>query len=314
MAVIARSARLLELVDADARLELLADGFHFTEGPVWHPDGYLLFSDLAGDAIWRWDAAGGARVWRRPSEMANGLTRDPQGRLLACEAASSRLTRTEADGSLAVVASHYEGRELNSPNDVVCRSDGSIYFTDPPSGRTLPHGRPRATPRELDFQGIFLVRPDGELRLLADDFVVPNGLCFSPDESLLYVNDSLRLQIRVFDVLADGSLANGRLFFQQPGEWPDGAVLTEELIRTGTIAVGLPDGMKVDELGNVYCGGPGGIWVIDPAGEQLGVIEAPQFVANLAWGEADRRTLFVCATTGLYRLRTKVAGNRPVFA
>lgn len=310
MAIVAHRQDIFDLVAPDAELELLADGFHFTEGPVWDArTGVLLFTDLAGDTVWRWDdEAGRAREWRRPSNMANGMTRDPQGCLLTCEAATSLLTRTDDDGRVTVVASHFEGQELNSPNDVVCRSDGTIYFSDPPSGRALPHGLPR--PRYLDFQGVFMVPPGGgEVRLAVADFELPNGLCFSPDESLLYINDSLRKHVRVFDVRADGALENGRLFFQEPGELPDVAVITEELIRTGTVSAFFPDGMKADERGNIYTGGPGGIWVIDPSGRSLGVIETPYFVGNLAFAGPDRRTLFVCACSGLYRLRMKVAGN-----
>ena len=310
MAIAVHHDEIFELIDRDAELELLQDGFHFTEGPVWDArEGFLLFTDLAGDTIWRWDdEAGSAREWRRPSNMTNGLTRDPQGRVLACEASSSLLTRTEPDGRITVVASHFAGKELNSPNDVVCRSDGTIYFTDPASGRARPHGVPR--PRYLDFQGVFMVPPGGgEVRLAVGDFEIPNGLCFSPDESLLYINDSLRKQIRVFEVLPDGTLERGRLFQQQPGELPDGPAVTEELIRTGTIVEGMPDGMKCDERGNVYTGGPGGIWVVDPSGRSLGVIETPLFVGNLAFAGPDLRTLYICASTGLYRVRMKVAGD-----
>jgi sugar lactone lactonase YvrE len=314
LTVAAHSPAMLDLVARDARLEHLAGGFHFTEGPVWHEDGYVLFTDVADDAIWRWDAVAGARIWRQPANMPNGMSRDPRGRLLVCEQATSHLTRYEFDGTVTVIASHFQGKELNSPNDVVCRSDGCIYFTDPPAGREPPHGRQRNSPRELDFQGIFLLRPAGEdLALQADDMFLPNGLCFSPDESLLYVNDTMRLQIVVFDVDPDGSLRNERLFCQQPGDPPDAARLMKELARTGTLSTGLPDGMRCDERGNVYCGGPGGLWVIDPAGELLGVIETPAFVGNLCWGDDDWRSLYICASTELYRLRLQVAGAPPAF-
>ena len=314
MSIVAHTPGIFELVAPDAELELLAGGFHFTEGPVWHEEGYLLFTDVAADAIWRWDAAGAAQVWRQPANMANGMTRDPQGRLLSCEQATSHLARYEPDGTVTVVASHFQAKELNSPNDVVCRSDGCIYFTDPPAGREEPHGQTRPTPRELDFQGVFLIRSgSGQLELQADDMFVPNGLCFSPDESLLYVNDTMRRQIVVFDVEEGGSLRNKRLFCQQPGDPPDPSRLMAEFARTGTLSTGLPDGMRTDAIGNVYCGGPGGIWVIDPCGQLLGVIETPSFVGNMNWGDDDWRSLYICASKELYRLRMRVAGAPPAF-
>ena len=291
------TARLDAFVAGPA--ELLATGFEFTEGPAWNArTGELLFSDIPGNAIRSWDAER-ATDWRRPSNMANGLAYDREGRLLACESATSRITRTEADGATSTVASHHGEHELNSPNDLVVRSDGSIYFTDPAGGRSRPHGVER--PRELDFQGVYRVAPGGgEPVLEVDDFHTPNGLCFSPDETLLYVNDSIRMHIRIFGVANDGSLDNGRVFFVQEGYTPDIARVVEHLTRTGRLEHGLPDGMKADEHGNVYCTGHGGIWVIAPDGEFLGLIETPEIPANLAWGGADGYTLFICATTSLY--------------
>jgi gluconolactonase len=304
---------MAELVDERASLELLADGFHFLEGPVWHEDGYLLFTDVGNDEIWRWDERDGARLWRTPTDLANGMTRDPQGRLLSCEQSTSRLTRYEADGSVTVVASHFEGKELNSPNDVVCRSDGIIYFTDPPAGRSEPHGRPRDTPPELDFSGLFLLRPGATGPELQDDtMTLPNGLCFSPDESVLYVNDTMVKRINAYDVAADGSLSGKRLFFQQPGPLPDGAAVLAELLATGRIeSVRLPDGMRADAQGNVYTGGATGVMVVDPGGGHIGTIGTPEFVGNLAWGDANFRSLFLGCTSGLYRLGMSVAGAPP---
>ena len=296
MAIVANSPDLFDLVDEAATVDRLATGFEFTEGPVWSPHGYLLFSDIPGDVIRQWDEAGGIEEWRRPSRKSNGLTYDTELRLIACEHATSHVTRTEPDGAVTTIASHYEGKELNSPNDVVAKSDGSIYFSDPPFGRMAGFGVERE--RELDFQGVYrLPYEGGEFTLLLDDFETPNGLCFSPDESLLYVNDSMRMQIRVFEVRADGTLGNGRTFFTVPGSPEDG----------------VPDGMKVDELGNLYCTGPGGIWVLNPQAEHLGTIDVPEGVANLNWGDPDRKTLYVTATRSLYRIRMIVAGARPSY-
>ena len=295
MAIRANSSELFELVTAEAEVERIAAGFQFTEGPVWNGrDGYLLFSDVSGNATARWSESEGARDWRRPSGHSNGLTYDADYRLVACEHDRSVVTRTERDGAVTVVASHYEGKELNSPNDVVVASDGSIVFTDPhPSGRTADWGIER--PQELDFQGVFRVPPGGrEPILLTAELEFPNGLCFSPDESRLYVNDSWRLEIRVFDVGADGTLAENRLFLTEPG--------------SGRFEDGIPDGMKCDERGNLYCTGPGGVWVISPAGEHLGTIETPEPASNMTWGGPDWSTLYITATHCVYRVRMKVRG------
>lgn len=215
--------------------------------------------------------------------------------------------RTNLDETVETIASHFEGRELNSPNDVVVKSDGSIYFTDPAGGRSLPHGVERE--RELPFQGVFRLGPEtAEPSLLADDFDTPNGLCFSPDERLLYVNDSIRMHIRVFDVRDDGSLENGRVFFVQTGYTPDVRQIGEVLRRTGKLEHGLPDGMKADEHGNVYCTGHGGIWVISPEAVLIGVISTPEIPANLAWGDVDGKSLFICATRSIYRVSMNVRG------
>jgi gluconolactonase len=285
---------LYELLEEDVEVERLAGGFEFTEGPLWNAEeGYLLFSDMPGDVMRRWwEESGAVEEVRKPSNMSNGLTYDNEGRLVACEHATSRLTRTESDGTITTIASHYQGKELNSPNDVVVKSDGSIYFTDPPFGRAPYFGVER--PQELDFQGVYRVAPEsGEPELLADDFEAPNGLCFSPDESLLYVNDTARMHIRVFDVGRDGTIENGRVFFVEEG--------------TGE---GKPDGMKTDEQGNVYCTGPGGIWVISPEAEHLGTIRVPEKANNLNWGGPDWNTLYITASSSIYRVPTRIRGNR----
>jgi gluconolactonase len=276
-------------------IEKLGAGFLFTEGPVWHPTGqFLLFSDMPGDHLRRWSAADGITTFRQPCHKSNGLTYDRQGRLLTCEHASSQVTRTEADGRIVALATHHGDQQLNSPNDVVCRSDGSIYFSDPPYGRAKFYGVER--PPELSFQGVYRVGPDPRRpELLVDDFDRPNGLCFSLDERRLFINDTARRHIRVFEVAAGGGLTGGRLWAETRGDGP-----------------GAPDGMKIDSAGNVYCCGPGGIHVFTPEARLLEVIETPEYTANFAWGDDDYRSLFVTASTSLYRLRLDTPGL-PVF-
>ena len=292
MSVEIRDARLKSVVGDAVNFEKLATGFLFTEGPLWHArDKYLLFSDMPGDHLRRWSASGGVATFRKPCAQSNGLAWDRQGRLLVCEHSSSTLTRTEADGKSTILASHHDGKELNSPNDVVVKSDGAIYFTDPTYGRNEYYGRPR--PVQLGFRGVYRVTADPRKPiLLADDFVQPNGLCFSLDEKRLFVNDTDRKHIRVFDVKPDGGLANGKLWAETTGDKP-----------------GAPDGMKIDTEGNIYCCGPGGIHVFDPQARCLGVIEVPEYTANLCFGDDDFRSLFVTASTSLYRTRVKVPGR-----
>jgi gluconolactonase len=278
-----------------AAFEKLGGGFLFTEGPLWHPaGGFLLFSDMPGDHLRRWSARDGVTTFRKPCDMSNGLTYDRQGRLIACEHATSRVTRTEADGRIVPLATHHGDKQLNSPNDVVCRSDGSIYFSDPPYGRAKFYGVERA--QELSFQGVYRVGADPRAPvLLVDDFDRPNGLCFSLDESRLFVNDTARQHIRVFDVTPTGGLAHGRLWAETKGDEP-----------------GAPDGMKLDSAGHVYCCGPGGIHVFDPDANLLEVIETPERAANFAWGDRDYRSLYITASTSLYRIRRHIPGL-PVF-
>jgi gluconolactonase len=297
MAVDVTSKKLSELVDGE--IERLGTGFTFTEGPIWNKEGrFLLFSDMPGDVRRRWDAENGVQEVMRPSNKGNGMTYDRNGRLLVCEHSTSSLVRIDPDGTGSgreVLASHYDGKELNSPNDVIEASDGSIYFSDPWYGRMPVFGVERD--RELGFQGVYRIPPGGgDLQLLVDDFEQPNGLCFSPDESLLYINDTPRAHIRVFDRQPDGTIANGRMFFENIG--------------SGVIEEGIPDGMKIDERGNIYVTGPGGIWVISPDAEHLGVIEVPENTGNLNWGGDDWKELYIPSTTSVYRIRMKVAGNR----
>jgi gluconolactonase len=277
------------------RFEKLGGGFLFTEGPVWHPTGkFLLFSDMPGDHLRRWSSRDGVTTFRKPCNMSNGLTYDRQGRLLACEHASSRVTRTEPHGRVVPIATHHGGKQLNSPNDIVVRTDGGIYFTDPPYGRAKFYGVER--PQELDVQGVYRVGPEPTgTELLVDDFDRPNGLCFSLDETRLFVNDTARKHIRVFDVAANGTLTNGRVWAETKGD-----------------KSGAPDGMKLDSAGNVYCCGPGGIHLFDRDGNLLEIIEVPEYTANFAWGDDDYRSLFITASTSLYRMRTTTPG-RPVF-
>jgi gluconolactonase len=299
MAVDVKSEKLHELVDSKAQVEKLATGFTFTEGPIWNQEGrFLLFSDMPADIRRRWSEADGVSEVANPSNKGNGMTYDAEGRLLVCEHVTSSLVRMDPDGkggNRETLATHYEGKELNSPNDVIVANDGSIYFSDPWYGRMPVFGIERE--RELDFQGVYRIAPDGgDPQLLVDDFEQSNGLCFSPDESLLYINDTPRAHIRVFDRQADGTIANGRMFFDNIG--------------SGVIEEGIPDGMKCDEHGNVYVTGPGGVWVIGPDAELLGIIEVPENVGNLNWGGDDWSDLYMPSSTSLYRISMKVSGNR----
>jgi gluconolactonase len=290
-----RDPRLTGIVGAHVEFERIATGCLFTEGPLWHPRGeYLLWSDMPGDHLRRWSKADGVSTFRKPCDKSNGLTWDRQGRLLACEHASSRVSRTEPDGRITAVATHYDGKQLNSPNDIVCAADGGIYFSDPPYGRAEFYGVKRE--QELSFQGVYRAGSDSRSpTLLADDFDRPNGLCFSRDERRLFINDTARRHIRVFDVAAGGGLTGGRLWAETRGDKP-----------------GAPDGMKIDSAGNVYCCGPGGIHVFDPEANLLEIIEMPEHTANFAWGDRDYRSLYITASTSLYRLRRDIPGL-PVF-
>jgi gluconolactonase len=281
------------LIDPYAPVAQVGTGFTFTEGPIWHPiDHYLLFSDMPADVRRRWDSRRGVVEVRRPSNKCNGMTYDADLNLIVCEHATSSLVRERPDGRREVLASHYDNQELNSPNDVCVHSSGAIYFTDPWYGRMPVYGVER--PRQLGFQGVYRVPPGGGApRLVVDRYLFdqPNGLCFSPDEKRLYVNDTVQTLIRVFDVEADGSLANARIFATG--------------IRS-ELEPGVPDGMKCDHRGNVWVTAPGGVWVYSPNGDLLGKVRVPEKVANLAWGRPDFRTLFLTATHSVYSVATKV--------
>lgn len=286
-----RDDRFRAVVGEDVVVDKLAGGFIFTEGPIWHPyEKHLTFSDMPGDHMRRWTESGGVGTFRKPSNKANGNTYDSAGRMLTCEHATSRVTRTEADGSITVLATHHDDNELNSPNDIVVKRDGRIYFTDPTYGRMPHYGVERAT--ELDFRGVYRVEADGSgLTLLANDFAQPNGLCFSTDEKRLFVNDTDRGHIRVFDVGDDGLLSGGGVWAEVTGE-----------------GEGAPDGLKIDRDGNVYCCGPGGLHVFAPDATPLGVIRVPEVVANFTWGGNDLKTIFLTASTSLYRAPTRTPG------
>jgi gluconolactonase len=286
------------LIDEHAPVRQVAHGCTFTEGPVWHPvDHYLLFSDMPADTRRRLDRAG-VREVMKPSNKANGLTYDADLNLIACEHATSSVARFRPDGTREVLATHFEGRELNSPNDLCVKSDGSIWFTDPWYGRMPHYGVER--PRALGFQGVYRLRPGGQPELMVDryTFTQPNGICFCPDESKLYVNDTEQANIRVYRVEKDGSLKDGRIFASG--------------IRDSLLS-GLPDGMKCDAEGNVWCTGPGGVWVYAPSGALIGEVSIPEHPANLHWGGADWRTLYVAATTSVYAVDLKVGPRTEPF-
>ena len=264
-----------------------------TEGPVWFKeDGYLLFSDIHGSRRMKWQPGKGVSVDQEGTANANGMTRDVQGRLVVCHHFSRRVDRVEPDGSVTVIADNYHGPKLNRPNDVVVKSDGSIYFTDPPPRPPLTP--PEHTP-ELDMAGVYRVSPDlSQINLLVRTFANPNGLAFSPDEKILYINDSNRhvKHIRTFEVEGNGTLDLGseRLFCSMLGDDRPGA----------------PDGMKVDVEGNVYCTGPGGIWVLDPEGNHIGTIL--HRAVNMAWGGDDWTTMFFTGPTTINRIQLAIPG------
>lgn len=304
--------RMDEIVGPNPKIFKIAEGFQFTEGPVWTRDrgGSLLFSDPNANTIYRFvpgagNEAGQLSVFRKPSGYAgagiaayrqpgsNGLTLDPQGRLTIDEHGNRRVTRLEKDGSVTVLASHFEGKRLNSPNDLVYRSDGTLYFTDPPFGLPQFGADPR---KELPYSGVFSVR-EGKLQLVSTGFEGPNGIAFSPDEKFLYVAnwDAKRKAIMRYEAKPDGTLANGRIFFDATSADGEDAL----------------DGLKVDRQGNLYVSGPGGIWVLAADGTHLGTIVGSRHAHNFAWGDEDGKTLYLAAGSGLYRMRLGIAGIRP---
>jgi gluconolactonase len=306
------------LIPAGAQIEKLADGFGFVEGPVWvhtTAPGFLIFSDIPANVIDKWNPQDGkVSVFLTKSGFAgddpgdaggqlnnghaivtlygsNGVTIDKQGRVTYCQHGDRGVVRVEKDGKRTVLADHYEGKRLNSPNDLVYKSDGSLYFTDPPFGLRKAQDDPK---KELPFAGVYRWA-NGKLQLVNKDFGAPNGLAFSPDEKYLYVDDSFTKTYWRFDVQPDGTITNKKLLIDM----------------SSSKEPGVPDGMKIDQKGNIYGAGPGGVWVITPEGKHLGTIKPPENPANLAWGDADAKTLYFTAVTGLYRLRLNIAGIRP---
>jgi len=305
--IVRNDPALDDIVSPAATIEKLAGGFLFTEGPVWVPrtadsDGHLLFSDPNANTIYRWSTDGQISVFRTKSGYtgpdvgdygqpgSNGLALDREGRLTINEHGNRRVTRLEKTGAITVLADRYQGRRLNSPNDLVYRSDGVLYFTDPPFGLPRGHADPR---KELAFSGVFALA-NGELSVISTDLAGPNGLALSPDEKYLYVGnwDPKRKVVMRYEVKADGGLVNGRVFFDMTSAPGEDAI----------------DGIKVDRRGNLYVSGPGGLWIISAEGTHLGTVAGPEHPHNMAWGDDDGRTLYLTAQTGLYRLRVNVPG------
>jgi gluconolactonase len=299
------------IVPTDAKIEKLAGGFQFTEGPIWIPnsaesEGYLLFSDPNNNVIYRWTQDGQVSVFMTKSGYrgvdigeygqpgSNGLTIDREGRLTINQHGNRRVVRMEKNGQLTVLADRFEGKRLNSPNDLVYKSDGALYFTDPPFGLPRFFDDPR---KELPYSGVFRVSPDKNVQLVSTDLKGPNGLAFSSDEKYLYVDnwDPEKKAVMRYSVEPDGSLGHGEVFFDMTSAPGEDAL----------------DGMKVDVEGNLYVSGPGGVWILSPEGKHLGTIAGPEHPHNFAWGDDDGKTLYLCAQTGLYRIRLNIAGIRP---
>jgi gluconolactonase len=302
-----------DIVPASAQIEKVAGGFAFVEGPVWMHEGALLFSDIPHNVIDKWTSHGTVTVFLKNSGFSgnplrpvpqvlsmanliptligsNGLTLDREGRLIICEHGNRRVERLEKDGHRTIVADRYEGKRLNSPNDVVVKSDGSIYFTDPPFGLQSTDSK-----AELLFAGVYRAK-DGMIEVLTKDLKAPNGLAFSPDEKYLYIDDSGAKTYMKYDVKADGTIANGQLFYDD----------------SKNPAEGVPDGMKIDKKGNMYATGAGGVvYIFSAEGKLLGRLKPPEGPANLAWGDQDGKTLYMTAWSSLYRIRLKIPGIRP---
>jgi gluconolactonase len=284
----AESPAFWKLVDRNAKLTKVAGDFGFTEGPVWDDSGFLYVSDEEINKIYRVFLDG------RKEEVISlgdpdGNTYDRQHRLIDCASVLRAIIAVTPDGKYTVLADHFEGKKLNSPNDVVIGPDGAIYFTDPTLDLV------KGEKQELPFQGVFRLDAKGQLKLLTKDLTQPNGLAFSPDGKHFYVDDDEARNIRVYQVGADGTLTNGKVFGEEPGGSHEG----------------VPDGIKVDTKGNLYVTGPKGIWVWDPQGHHLGTIEMPEQPANLTWGDKDFKTLYITATHSVYRLQTKARGFVP---
>jgi gluconolactonase len=294
------------LVPQSARLEKLADGFDFVEGPLWFDAGYLWFSDVKGNVVRQWSPDGTVTEILRPGGYSghdapagaligpNGMTHDKDGAVLICQHGNRQIVRVSKDRRVSVLLNRYGGKRFNSPNDLVFHSDGSLYFTDPPYGLTKQDDDPK---KELSFNGVYRYSK-GKLEPVIKDLTRPNGIAFSPDGKILYISNSdekHKVWMR-YDVAANGSVSNGRVFYDVTSE----------------TAPGLPDGFKVDSKGNLYCSGPGGIWIFSPDGKHLGTIKTPAPPANCNWGD-DGKTLYITAVTSLYRIKLAVEGEQSLY-
>lgn len=287
-----RAPELDAVVGSDAPLDIIAHGLVFGEGPVWdHRKKRFLWTEIIGDTLWEYTPGVGSKKLMHPTGHANGLTFDKEGRLLVAGWGSRNIWRMEPDGSIVNLCTHFENKKLNSPNDIVVRSDGSIYWTDSAGGLVIPGMPTEDLQRYLDVQGVYCLRPNGDLHLAISDCNYPNGLAFSVDEKILYVNESRLGLIRAFDVSPDGSVGPGRLFHKLQG-------------KEGGVA----DGMKVDQKDNVYCTGPGGIHIMDKAGKLLGRLRIPGHCTNLAWGDDDWRSLYITTFHDVVRTRLNIPG------
>ncbi|MEO1701585.1 MAG: SMP-30/gluconolactonase/LRE family protein [Pseudomonadota bacterium] len=281
------------VIGNNAFLRRIASGLTFTEGPIWDPYGHwLLFSDIAESVQYQWDDISGLRLFRQPSNQANGNCFDNQGRVVSCEHASSHLVIHDHGGKrVTALATHFDGLELNSPNDVICDSEGRIWFSDPAFGR-LREDLGLIRDQELSFQGVFRLDPDGTLACVVRDLMQPNGLCLSNDEEQLYVNDSWGPTIHIYDVKADGSLSGGDIWTTVTGK-----------------GEGVPDGMKVDLSDRVFCNGPGGVHVFTKDAAHLGVIRTPEKSTNFCFGGRDHATLFITASSSIYAIETLTSAS-----
>jgi gluconolactonase len=302
----AEDPKFYDLVPKDAKIEKLAEGFGWAEGPVWM-DHFVIFSDVIGNTVYKWQEGKGLSQYMKPSGYtgstprggepgSNGLTRDPEGRLVLCEHGDRRVARVEKDGKKTTLVDNYMGKKLNSPNDVVFKSNGDMYFTDPPYGLELKNDDPK---KELNFNGVYRYSKDGKLTLLTKEITFPNGIAFSPDEKTLYVavSDPKKAVWMAYDVTTDGAITNGRVFYDAT-KWA-----TDE-------HPGLPDGMKIDKNGNLFATGPGGIWIFTPDAKLLGRINPGQKTANCGWGD-DGSTLYMTSHMFFCRIKTTTSGKMP---
>ncbi|HEV8606833.1 MAG TPA: SMP-30/gluconolactonase/LRE family protein [Tepidisphaeraceae bacterium] len=302
----AEDPKFYDLVPKDAKIEKLAEGFGWAEGPVWM-DHFVIFSDVIGNTVYKWQEGKGLSQYMKPSGYtgstprggepgSNGLTRDSEGRLVLCEHGDRRVARVEKDGKKTTLVDNYMGKKLNSPNDVVFKSNGDMYFTDPPYGLEGKNDDPK---KELNFNGVYRYSKDGKLTLLTKEITFPNGIAFSPDEKTLYVavSDPKKAVWMAYDVTTDGAITNGRIFYDVT-KW------------VGDEHPGLPDGMKIDKNGNLFATGPGGVWIFSPDAKLLGRINPGQKTANCAWGD-DGSTLYMTSHMLLCRIKTSTSGKFP---